>query len=86
MCQEIVNLATIKFNKVVGINGVFKGSDINVQDNIFAMLAQNIKKLKYPKDTDKDPPFKFQKINAPPFINHFKTTSSKLYKIGDTKD
>jgi len=45
-----MNSATIKYNKIIGssFDGKFQGSITTVQEDIVAMIAQNIKNYKPP--------------------------------------
>ena len=90
--QESMNSAVIKYNKIAASHEGFKGLVHNVQEDIIALLATKHKakpyNLKRQRETDEDKPLitKKTKYSVPPFIKHFKdTTTGTKYKVGDSK-
>jgi len=92
VCQDFMNSAVIKHNKIAASHEGFKGSVHTVQEDIIALLATKHKdKLYHPKrqrETDEDKPLstKKTKYSVPPFIKHFKDdTTGTNYKVGNSK-
>jgi len=90
VCQYFMNSATIKYNKIIGssFDGNFQGSITTVQEDIVAMMVQNIKKRNPPpsKIEDDDRDLKCPKREPVPFANHYQDSSGVKYKLGDTKE
>ena len=92
VCQDFMNSAAIKYAKIGGMKGGFKGSVHTVHDDIVALLATKNQSSKRKRQEDEvevnDTKLKKdKKDDAPPFIKHFKCgTTGKLYEVGDTKD
>jgi hypothetical protein len=93
VCQDFMNQATLKFNKITSTEGGFQGSNSTVQEDIVAMFtAAKRKRLPNatphdikPKDVN-DTPFPAKKL--PPFAKHFKANNapdSQKFKVGDSK-
>ena len=92
-CQDFMNQAVIKYNKIDGISeDGFKGASTTLQEDIVAMMASTKRKRNNDSSTSdnknetterkpkerKLPPFaKFTKVNN--------TSDSPLFKVGDTK-
>jgi len=87
-----MNLATMKYNKIVSFSDGFKGSVHTVHEDIVALLATKkwpsatIKpaatKRKHNDDNDSSKP---KKRTSPDFITHYKDSSGTKYKVGDKK-
>ena len=89
VCQDFMNSATIKYNKIAATEGGFKGSVHSVQEDIVALFATKAKsnnnKRKAEDVDNTNPKFKKSKTNTPPWITHFEKNGVK-YKVGDSKD
>ena len=92
VCQDFMNSAVIKYNKIAATHEGFKGSVHTVQEDIISLLATKQKaKPDQPKrqretDDDEPPRIKKTKYSIPPFIKHFQdATTGTRYKIGDSK-
>ena len=88
VCQDFMNSATIKYNKIAATEGGFKGSVHSVQEDIVALFATKASSNKKRKAEDEDNPSsksKKTKLNTPPWITHFENNGVK-YKIGDSKE
>jgi hypothetical protein len=95
VCQDFMNSAVIKYNKISGSNnGSFSGATTTLQEDIFAMVAAVKRKAPTPlaaahakpKHNTSPPDAKGNKM--PPFLRHFKSsnsTGSVSYKVGDSK-
>ena len=87
-CQDFMNLATMKFNKIVNASGKFHGSTKTIQEDIIAMLAHRAstkRKQPPPIDADDTPTPKLRR-NSPPFLIHYQTADKVKYKVGDKKE
>jgi len=93
-CQDFMNKAVIKYNKIVCVSGNFSGSITTVQEDIIAMIAtkQKTNKRKSSSDDDADTkPSKFSKFSKttkrdpPPFVTHFKSSEGVKYKLADKR-
>ena len=89
-CQDFMNLATMKYNKIVNVSGKFHGSTKTVQEDIIAMLAHKEsakrKRPSVPDDDDHSPPTHKFRRDPPPFLIHFQTSDKVKYKVGDKKE
>ena len=87
--QDFMNLATMKYNKIVNVSGKFHGSTKTIQEDIIAMMAHRAntkrKPPPTPKDDDQPPTSKFRR-DSPPFLIHYQTPDKIKYKVGDKKD
>lgn len=84
-CQDFMNKAVIKYNKIVCVSGQFSGSITTVQEDIISMIATKQKQLKRKPssdDADARPP-KTTKRDPPPFVTHYKSSEGTKYKLGD---
>ena len=94
VCQDFMNTAVVKFNKINATDKGFKGSVHTVQEDIVALIATKTPKKstkKKGKSTieegdDEEPPKKKFSKGTPPWIKHFKDSDGNKYKIGDTKE
>ena len=43
MCQDFMNSATMKYNKIITKEGTFKGSVHTIQDDIVALFTEKLK-------------------------------------------
>ena len=94
VCQDFMNTAVVKYNKINSTENGFKGSVHTVQEDIVALIATKVKKPQIKKkrkpqedDVDDKPPKKKQfSKGSPPWLKHFKDENGNKYKIGDTKD
>ena len=95
VCQEFMNTAVVKFNKIKSTENGFKRSVHTVQEDIVALIATKatnkpIKKKRKTQfkeeDEEADPPKKKFFKGWPPWLKHFKDVDGNKYKIGDTKD
>ena len=90
MCQEFMNSAAIKYNKIAGTKNGFKGSIYTIQDDIVALIASKRKPAKHSCEYDNiKPPFddKKQRFDEPIFNKHFKCgETGERYKVGDSKE
>ena len=94
-CQDFMNQAIIKYNKIDGISeDGFKGSSTTLQEDIVAMMATNSSKRKRSNDTanteakNDNNERKTKERKLPPFVKFTKvnnTPDSPLFKVGDTK-
>jgi len=85
VCQEFMNAAVMKYNKIICEKGKFAGSITTVQEDIVAMVAkQPLKRKIKDKDFTLNKKAKFSR-DPPPFATHFKDSSGTKYKLGDTK-
>ena len=90
VCQDLMNTATIKYNKICNINdGQFKGSVHSVQEDVLALFATKrlkSKRKREDEDNDGDQVKKVYKREVPDFTTHTKDAATgKPYKIGDSK-
>jgi hypothetical protein len=92
VCQDFMNQATLKFNKITSTEGGFQGSNSTVQEDIVAMFtAAKRKRLPTSAPTDvkpKDANDKPFSKKLPPFAKHFKANNdpdSQKFKVGDSK-
>ena len=88
-CQDFMNSAVLKFNKVISeSNGTFQGSTTTLQEDIVAMMA-NKRKAPVKSDATDDANSNKRKAGAfPPFVKHFRTSNdadAAPYKLGDSK-
>jgi hypothetical protein len=95
ICQDFMNSAVIKYNKVSGSNdGSFSGAATTLQEDIVAMVAAVKHKAPTPhaavqakpKHNTSPPDAKGNKM--PPFLRHYKSSispGSVTYKVGDSK-
>ena len=89
-----MDLALLKYNKIVDSSDGCNRSAKIVQDDIVAMLSTIKRNKTLPPP--KGPPTGniaddtiIHKIKAPPFVRHFDSSTNKggtPYKLGDTKD
>ena len=92
VCQDFMNSAAIKYAKIDGMKGGFKGSVDTVHEDIVALLAAKAKSLKRKRqenemEEDHTDRKKERRDNDPPFLKHFKCgQTGKHYAVGDTKD
>ena len=92
VCQDFMNSATMKYNKIACTTSGFKGSVHTVHDDIVAMMAKSQPSNKRKQDNEiiditKSPPTKKVKRDTPPFMTHYKDASTGIkYKVGDTKE
>ena len=93
-CQDFINLALLKYNKIIRSSIRFNRSSKTVQDNIGAMIS-TIKKKKILPPPRGPPAGNFENDNnvhkqkVSPFFHHFKSSADEggtLYKLGDKKD
>ena len=90
-CQDLMNMATIKYNKIINVSGKFNGSTKTIQEDIVAMLAhKHPGKRRQITDQDKsgerDDNPKPPRRDSPPFLTHFQSADKVKYKLGDKKD
>ena len=88
VCQDFMNSATIKYNKISATEGGFKGSVHSVQEDIVALFATKANSQKKRKADDEDtlkPKSKKTKMNTPPWITHFEKDGVK-FKVGDSRE
>ena len=88
-CQDFMNSAVVKYNKIIGKEGQFKGSVTSVHEDIVAMITKKAR-MSTKRKTNEDPPPPQKKVNPglPPFVRHYKSTVNGVdtkYKVGDTK-
>ena len=90
VCRDFMNSAMIKYNKIDGGTGTFKGSVSTVQEDIIALLAdkhKTIKRKNQYNDAELPPLKKEKEDDAPDFIKHFKNNETgKRYQVGNTKE
>ena len=90
-CQDFMNTATIKYNKIAGSypSGKFPGSSTTVQEDIVAMISLKNKRKYVPKDNNDDNeskrPSYDRDTEKPPFLTHSQDSSKTKYKLGNTK-
>jgi len=88
----LMNTATVKYNKITTNKGGFKGSVHTVQEDIVTLFASQSKSKKHTKhkaydDDIKPPPNKPKRgRKSPPFLRHYKDSTDKKHKLGDTKE
>jgi len=64
-----MNMATMKYNTSIGVNGKFQGSITTVQEDITTLITlKQKKKCKYISDIDSDKEYKFTKHESTPFL------------------
>jgi hypothetical protein len=98
VCQDFMNSATLKYNKIItsSVVGGFKGSVSTIQEDIVAMVAGAgaAKRKRTPPSyddkaatpNDQKPAFVNKKL--PPFVKHYRsfpTNDATIYKVGDSK-
>ena len=85
-----MNLAAMKYNKIINVSGNFYGSTKTIQEDIIAILAHRASSIRKPtptlKDNDDSPPTTKFKHDSPPFLIHYQTSEKIKYKDGDKKD
>ena len=83
-----MNSATVKYNKIVSKKGYFEGSVHTFHKDIVALLAMQPKKSFKRKIKGKygEPSNKRTTREPLPFVKHSKDSTSKAYKVGDTKE
>ena len=79
VCQDFMNTAVVKYNKINSTENGFKGSVHTVQEDIVALIAAKTKKPQIQKkrkpqeeDVDNEPPKKKFSKGSPPWLKHFK--------------
>ena len=76
--QDLMNLAAIKYNKIINVIRKFQDSAKTIQEDIVAMLAHTYAAKRefsaYP-DRDKDGNSKSTKRNFTPFLIHYQTAN-----------
>jgi len=92
VCQDFMNLETMKYNKIISSSDGFKSSVHTVHEDIVALLAIKKRpftrtkpaetKRKHNDDNDSSKP---KKLSSPDFITHYKDSSDIKYKVGDKK-
>ena len=91
VCQDFMNSAIVKYNKIVGKEGQFKGSITSVHEDIVAMVTRSAKDTATKKRKPTEEPSPKQKkatTSVPPFVCHFKSVANGVetkYKVGDSK-
>ena len=94
-CQDFMNQAVIKYNKIDGISeDGFKGSSTTLQEDIVAMMATSSKRKRTTDNTNSNTKGdaterKPKERKLPPFAKFTKvnnTPDSPLFKVGDTKE
>jgi len=88
VCQDFMNSAVIKYNKIIGDNsqGNFGGAITTIQEDIVAMMSVNTTKRKKQNNYNEKNSKKDRKEkDPPPFFTHFKDSNGVKYKLGDTK-
>jgi len=95
VCQDFMNTAVVKFNKINSTEHGFKGSVHTVQENIVALIVTKAtnkplkkkRRTKFKEEYDEaDPPKKKFSKGSPPWLKHFKDADGNKHKIGDTKE
>ena len=93
-CQDFMNTAVVKFNKINSTENGFEGSVHTVQEDIVALIATKstnkpIKKKIMTQfkeeDYEADPSKKQFSKGSHPWLKHFKDADGNKHKIGDTK-
>jgi hypothetical protein len=96
VCQDFMNSATLKYNKITASKGGFQGSVSTVQEDIVAMAsAAAIKRKISPpaasgrnKAPTPDGKREFVNKKLSPFVKHFRSSPANdvtVYKVGDSK-
>ena len=88
VCQDFLNSAVVKYNKIIGKEGQFKGSVTSVHDDIVAMVTRKAQKKRKTSDDVTPPAKKTKTVGLPPFVRHYKSVTNGVetkYKVGDTK-
>jgi hypothetical protein len=98
-CQDFMNSAIIKYNKIAGTTeGGFNGASTTLQQDIAAMMtavkrkhvpAPSAGRSSNPLKHDADQTANPNKRKTPPFVKHFKSSTSSdapNYKVGDSKN
>jgi len=93
VAQDFMNSAALQYLKIDASNQGFKGSSNTVQEDIVAMFSAKRKAIgghskPPPKPTDESPTTTTTQRKLPPFVRHFKASTSpdaKPFVVGDSK-